>query len=81
MRGISCVAILVAALAGFVTPGQAEGTRVEQILERFEHANLWRDHVMIVAHRGGWMGPRDVAYHPGHHRPGSAAASDRRGRT
>lgn len=55
MRGISCVAILVAALAGFVTPGQAEGTRVEQILERFEHANLWRDHVMIVAHRGGWM--------------------------
>jgi glycerophosphoryl diester phosphodiesterase len=46
-------------LAGaFVTtalPAFAQGTRVEQILERFRNANQWRDHVMVVAHRGGWM--------------------------
>ena len=33
----------------------AEGGRVAEILERFQHANRWRDHVMVVAHRGGWM--------------------------
>src|SRR5690606_21194124 len=29
--------------------------RVDQILERFEQANRWRDHVMIVAHRAGGL--------------------------
>lgn len=31
------------------------GPRSEQILERFENANQWRDHVMVVAHRGGGL--------------------------
>jgi glycerophosphoryl diester phosphodiesterase len=48
-------AIFAAAAAVCASPVVAEGTRVDQILERFEHANQWRDHVMIVAHRGGWM--------------------------
>ncbi len=55
MRMNSFGAALAAALAGFASPVWAESTRTGQILERFEHANLWRDHVMIVAHRGGWM--------------------------
>ena len=45
---------ILAALAGFVAPAGAN-TRIDQILDRFENANRWRDHVMIVAHRGGWM--------------------------
>ncbi|TKT81448.1 glycerophosphodiester phosphodiesterase family protein [Aquamicrobium sp. LC103] len=31
----------------------ADTTRVELIRERLENANQWRDHVMVVAHRGG----------------------------
>jgi glycerophosphoryl diester phosphodiesterase len=46
---------ILAAVIGLGTPAFAETTRVDQILARFEHANQWRDHVMIVAHRGGWM--------------------------
>ena len=34
---------------------QPSETRVGEIRERLEHANRWRDHVMIVAHRGGGM--------------------------
>jgi len=30
-------------------------TRAQQILDRFQHANLWRDHVMVVAHRSGGL--------------------------
>ena len=30
-----------------------ESSRADQILARFENANQWRDHVMVVAHRGG----------------------------
>jgi glycerophosphoryl diester phosphodiesterase len=30
-------------------------TRARQILDRFEHANQWRDHVMVAAHRAGSM--------------------------
>lgn len=33
----------------------AQETRAQQILRRFEHANQWRDHVMVVAHRAGGM--------------------------
>jgi glycerophosphoryl diester phosphodiesterase len=36
-------------------PAAAEGSRMEQIVERLENANQWRDHVMIVAHRGGGL--------------------------
>lgn len=47
----------IAALAfgfGAVTSVHA-GSRAEQILERFENANQWRDHVMVVAHRAGGL--------------------------
>lgn len=56
-------AILAAAAIGVGSPAFAETTRVDQILRRFENANQWRDHVMIVAHRGGWM-ERGVIVHP-----------------
>jgi glycerophosphoryl diester phosphodiesterase len=48
-------AFLASCIMGLIPPAFAENSRVEKILERFEHANQWRDHVMIVAHRGGWM--------------------------
>lgn len=37
------------------TASHAEGSRVEQIRERLQNANRWRDHVMVVAHRGGGL--------------------------
>ncbi len=48
------LAVFLAA-AGFsgALPSRADG-RLPEILDRLEHANRWRDHVMIVAHRGGW---------------------------
>ena len=33
----------------------AESSRIGEIRERLENANRWRDHVMVVAHRGGGM--------------------------
>lgn len=51
------MALLALVTAGTVMAAPATAqplTRAEQILERFEHANRWRDHVMIVAHRAGW---------------------------
>lgn len=51
MRGISLSAIILGLLS---TPAAAEGSRMRQIIDRLENANQWRDHVMIVAHRGGW---------------------------
>jgi glycerophosphoryl diester phosphodiesterase len=33
----------------------AEETRVGRILDRFEQANQWRGHVMVVAHRAGGL--------------------------
>ncbi|MDH4985380.1 glycerophosphodiester phosphodiesterase family protein [Aminobacter anthyllidis] len=39
---------------GLATSGHA-GSRAEEILERFENANQWRDHVMVVAHRAGGL--------------------------
>lgn len=47
-------------LSAFVLAASAAGghaadtTRAAQILDRFEHANRWRNHVMVVAHRTGW---------------------------
>jgi glycerophosphoryl diester phosphodiesterase len=55
-------AILATAIAVIASPAFAGGTRTDQILDRFEHANLWRDHVMVVAHRGGWMEGGKVVY-------------------
>jgi glycerophosphoryl diester phosphodiesterase len=49
---------LGAAVAAFLMQGSTsvwgQNARIDQIIDRFEHANLWRDHVMIVAHRAGW---------------------------
>jgi glycerophosphoryl diester phosphodiesterase len=41
--------------AGQTVTLAAESSRVEEIRERLENANRWRDHVMVVAHRGGGM--------------------------
>ena len=49
----SLLTILALALSAVPAVAQ-QRARVEQIIERFEHANQWRDHVMIVAHRAGW---------------------------
>lgn len=52
MRGL--LALGMALLAGWQPAVAGESTRASQIIERFEHANQWRDHVMVAAHRGGW---------------------------
>jgi len=47
---------MLVALATLVTPTLAEPGvmhRTDAILERFQNANQWRDHVMVVAHRAG----------------------------
>ncbi|RTM09491.1 MAG: glycerophosphodiester phosphodiesterase family protein [Hyphomicrobiales bacterium] len=44
-----------AALATVAGQSLAGETRASRILDRFEHANQWRDHVMIAAHRAGSM--------------------------
>ncbi|ODR92138.1 glycerophosphodiester phosphodiesterase family protein [Sinorhizobium alkalisoli] len=47
---------LSALVFAFVCPPafSAETTRATQILDRLKHANDWRRHVMVVAHRTGW---------------------------
>lgn len=40
----------------------AETSRAEQILERFGSANQWRDHIMVVAHRGGGLAAAKKRY-------------------
>ncbi|CAN7703452.1 glycerophosphodiester phosphodiesterase family protein [Mesorhizobium sp. LjNodule214] len=47
--------LLTVALAVSVGHASAGETRARQILDRFEHANQWRDHVMVAAHRAGSM--------------------------
>lgn len=54
MRKVSLGAALLAFLGQTVAPVSAQSSDVAQIIERFENANQWRDHVMIVAHRAGW---------------------------
>ena len=54
MRAVLAGATALLLVVGLAQAGHA-GTRAEQILERFENANQWRDHVMIVAHRGGGL--------------------------
>lgn len=55
MRAASLAAIVGILAAILPSPAAADSTRVEQIKERLENANLWRDHVMVVGHRGGGM--------------------------
>lgn len=55
MRTLWLSLLLSAALAASASQSLAGETRARQILDRFEQANQWRDHVMIAAHRAGSM--------------------------
>ncbi|MES0069028.1 glycerophosphodiester phosphodiesterase family protein [Mesorhizobium sp. M0074] len=55
MRTIWLSLLLSAALALSLGQASAGETRARQILDRFEHANQWRDHVLVAAHRAGGM--------------------------
>ncbi|SFO58786.1 glycerophosphoryl diester phosphodiesterase [Mesorhizobium sp. NFR06] len=55
MRTLWLSLMLAAALATCASQSLAGETRAAQILDRFDHANQWRDHVMIAAHRAGSM--------------------------
>lgn len=55
MRAIWQGLLFSAALAASLGHTWAGETRARQILDRFEHANQWRDHVMVAAHRAGSM--------------------------
>lgn len=46
-------AVLVSAAATTMVQAEPAGSHSSAILDRFEHANQWRDHVMVVGHRGG----------------------------
>lgn len=51
------IATLLASLCLAATAGMAmaaQATRTTEILDRLYHANDWRGHVMVVAHRTGW---------------------------
>ncbi|MDX8452515.1 glycerophosphodiester phosphodiesterase family protein [Mesorhizobium sp. VK9D] len=62
MRTLWLSLLLSAALAAICGQSFAGETRAAQILDRFEHANQWRDHVMIAAHRAGSMQARKTLY-------------------
>jgi glycerophosphoryl diester phosphodiesterase len=52
-------------LAAAIAPASADDavpTRLAQIRERLENANQWRDHVMVVAHRGGGVAQNRTLY-------------------
>lgn len=55
MRTIWLSVLFSTALAAACGQALAGETRAGQILDRFEHANQWRDHVMVAAHRAGSM--------------------------
>ncbi|MER9164343.1 glycerophosphodiester phosphodiesterase family protein [Mesorhizobium sp. M0715] len=55
MRTIWLSLLFSSALAAASGQALAGETRARQILDRFEHANQWRDHVMVAAHRAGSM--------------------------
>ncbi|CAN7595854.1 glycerophosphodiester phosphodiesterase family protein [Mesorhizobium sp. LjRoot246] len=55
MRTLWLSLLLSATLAAASGQALAGETRARQILDRFEHANQWRDHVMVAAHRAGSM--------------------------
>lgn len=56
MLAIATVTLFAACgLAAHALSVQAADTsRARLILDRFKHANNWRQHVMVVAHRTGW---------------------------
>jgi glycerophosphoryl diester phosphodiesterase len=58
-----------------VTALHAETSRIGEIRERLENANRWRDHVMVVAHRGGGM-EGDRKRHPENSVAGVRSAID-----
>ncbi|MDO5612007.1 MAG: glycerophosphodiester phosphodiesterase family protein [Paracoccus sp. (in: a-proteobacteria)] len=51
-RTFSAAFLCAAALVAGAGSALAAPLRADQILERFRNANDWRDHVMVVAHRG-----------------------------
>ncbi|AEH89306.1 glycerophosphodiester phosphodiesterase family protein [Mesorhizobium opportunistum] len=55
MRTIWLSVLFSTALAAACGQALAGETRAGQILDRFEHANQWRDHIMVAAHRAGSM--------------------------
>jgi glycerophosphoryl diester phosphodiesterase len=55
MRTLWLILLLSAVLAASISQSSAAETRAGEILDRFEHANQWRDHVMVAAHRAGGM--------------------------
>ncbi|MCA0047377.1 glycerophosphodiester phosphodiesterase family protein [Mesorhizobium sp. B283B1A] len=55
MRTIWLSVLFSTAIAAACGQALAGETRARQILDRFEHANQWRDHVMVAAHRAGSM--------------------------
>ncbi|CCV06473.1 Glycerophosphoryl diester phosphodiesterase [Mesorhizobium metallidurans STM 2683] len=55
MRAIWQGLLFPVALAASLGHASAGETRARQILDRFDHANQWRDHVMVAAHRAGSM--------------------------
>ncbi|MER9296116.1 glycerophosphodiester phosphodiesterase family protein [Mesorhizobium sp. M0621] len=55
MRTLWLSLLFSAALAAASGHALAGETRARQILDRFEHANQWRDHIMVAAHRAGSM--------------------------
>jgi glycerophosphoryl diester phosphodiesterase len=59
---IACFGVALAVLAALASPPASAQSRVEAIRERLKHANLWRDHVMIVAHRGGGLAEGKTLY-------------------
>lgn len=56
------IAALVVLLLTSAAAAHAEQTRVDLILERFQNANQWRDHVMVVAHRAGGLQAGKAVY-------------------
>ncbi|MBL8583747.1 MAG: glycerophosphodiester phosphodiesterase family protein [Rhizobiaceae bacterium] len=50
---LGALALLLAVGVAPVDRAQADQTRLAEIRARLENANQWRDHVMVVAHRGG----------------------------
>ena len=62
MRKMVFGAVLGAIAALQPAPVHAEPSRIEQIRERLLNANRWRDHVMVVAHRGGGMDARKTRH-------------------
>ncbi|TWG95408.1 glycerophosphoryl diester phosphodiesterase [Mesorhizobium sp. J18] len=53
MRMIGALAALF--FVSVASPTMAETTRIAEIIERLENANQWRDHIMVIAHRGGGL--------------------------